>query len=192
MKTLAFGIAAGLLAAPAIAGTCESLTGLKPPGTTIAGAADSAPFSSTDPMFGPFSVKDRFCRVSGTIAPSIKFEVWLPEKPAWNGKLQGVGNGGVAGSIAEGSLATALARGYAGVSSDLGHEGGPIDFGFAIGHPELVKDWGFRATHAMTVAAKAIVVGYYGKPPARSYFTGCSGGGRQGLMEAQQIGRAHV
>ena len=186
MKAFAFGVAAALLAAPTLAGTCEKLSGLKLPGATIAGAADSAPFSSTDPMFGPFSVKDRFCRVSGTIAPAVKFEVWLPDAQNWNGKLQGVGNGGVAGSIAEGSLASALARGYAAVSSNLGHDGGPIDFGFAIGHPELVKDWGYRATHEMTVTAKAIIAAYYGKSPARSYFTGCSGGGRQGLMEAQR------
>lgn len=112
--------------------------------------------------------------------------MWLPEPSAWNGKLQGVGNGGVAGSIATGSLSRALARGYAAVSSDLGHQGGPIDFRFAVGHPELVADWGHRATHAMTVAAKRIVQAYYGRPQSKAYFTGCSGGGRQGLMEAQR------
>ncbi len=175
------------LTLPARAATCESLATLKLPQTTIDSAASAAPFAATDPMFGPFAVKTGFCRVTGTIAPAIKFEVWLPEAQAWNGKLQGVGNGGVAGSIAEGSLAQALARGYAGASSDLGHEGGAIDFRFAIGHPELVADWGYRATHEMTVAAKAIVAAYYGKAPARAYFTGCSGGGRQGLMEAQRF-----
>ncbi len=186
MRPLTLVIAATLLAAPALAGTCESLTGLKLASNKVSSATESAPISATDPMFGRFFVKDSFCRVSGTIAPAIRFEVWLPAPQSWNGKLQGVGNGGVAGSIAEGSLATAMARGYAAVSSNLGHDGGPIDFSFAIGHPALVKDWGYRATHEMTVTAKAIITAYYGKPPARSYFTGCSGGGRQGLMEAQR------
>jgi feruloyl esterase len=175
-----------LLAAPAGAATCEDLASVKIPAVTIQSAAAAAPFAATDPMFGPFAVKAGFCRVSGTIAPAIRFEVWLPEPSAWNGKLQGVGNGGVAGSIAEASLAQALARGYAAVSSDLGHRGGAIDFSFAVGHPELVVDWGYRATHEMTVAARAITAAFYGKPPVRTYFTGCSGGGRQGLMEAQR------
>jgi feruloyl esterase len=172
MRALILGLTASLLAIAASAATCESLSRLKLPNTVIVGAADSGPFSAVDPMFGPFAVKSAFCRVTGTIAPAIKFEVWLPEAGDWNGKLQGVGNGGVAGSIAQGSLAMAMARGYAAVSSDLGHEGGPIDFGFAIGHPELVKDWGYRATHVMTVAAKAISAGYYGKPPSARRMTG--------------------
>ena len=146
--------------------TCDSLAALKLPDTTIASATQTGPFSSTDPMFGPFEVKSAFCKVSGTIAPAIKFQVWLPLKEHWNGKLQGVGNGGVAGSITEGSLSAALARNYAAVSSNLGHDGNAIDFSFAIGHPELVADWGHRATHVMTVAAKAIVAAttYFDKP----------------------------
>jgi feruloyl esterase len=184
--SFAAGTGAILFAAQINAAPCESLAALRLPETRIESSIATQPFAATDPMFGPFAVKDGFCRVTGTIAPAIKFEVWLPEPDAWNGKLQGVGNGGVAGSIAEGSLAQALARGYAGVSSDLGHEGGAIDFRFAVGHPELVRDWGYRATHAMTVTAKAIVAAFYGKTQSHAYFTGCSGGGRQGLMEAQR------
>ncbi len=165
---------------------CETLIQINLPGVMVETAAQTAPFAANDPIFGPFAAKSAFCRVAGRIAPAIKFQVWLPMPNAWNGKLQGVGNGGVAGSIAEASLATALDRGYAAVSSNLGHDGGPIDFSFAVGHPELVADWGYRATHEMTVAAKAIVSVYYGKPAAKAYFTGCSGGGRQGLMEAQR------
>ena len=178
--------AAALAAAPARANPCAELTAAKLPGAVITAAAPTGPFSAVDPMFGPFDVKSTFCKVSGTIAPAIKFQVWLPPTADWNGKLEGVGNGGVAGSIAEAGLAAALARGYAGVSSNLGHDGGGIDFSFALGHADLVADWGHRATHEMTVAAKAIVAAYYGRPAARAYFTGCSGGGRQGLMEAQR------
>ena len=183
---LFFAFAMVLGGASAEAATCDSLAKVKLPNTEVTSASPAGPYSATDPMFGPFEVKTSFCRVTGTIAPAIKFQVWLPLQVHWNGKLQGVGNGGVAGSIAEGSLSAALTRGYAAVSSNLGHDGSPIDFSFAIGHPELVADWGHRATHMMTVAAKAIVSAYYGAPPALSYFTGCSGGGRQGLMEAQR------
>ena len=109
MRRLILGAAAALLSTPASAATCESLAGETLADTKIAAAVETAPFSNTDPMFGPFKVETSFCRVSGTIAPAIKFEVWLPEPGAWNGKLQGVGNGGVAGSIAEGSLASAPA-----------------------------------------------------------------------------------
>ena len=187
MRRWLLATAAALLAIPAGAATCESLAGKTLAGIPIATAEEAKPSSGTDPMMGPFKVEQSICRVSGTIPPAIKFEVWLPEAAAWNGKLQGVGNGGVAGHIVPASMAAALARGYATVSSNLGHEGGPIDFDFAIGHPELVADWGYRGTHMMTVVAKAVVEAYYGKPPRFSYFTGCSGGGRQGLMEAQRF-----
>jgi feruloyl esterase len=186
MKTPILGAVAALLGSPALAASCDSLAGKTLADTAIASAVETAPFSATDPMFGLFKVDRSFCRLTGTIAPAIRFEVWLPDVGDWNGKLEGVGNGGVAGSIAQGSMAEALGRGYAAVSSNLGHDGGPIDFTFAIGHPELVSDWGHRATHMMTVVAKAAVEAYYGKPPKESYFTGCSGGGRQGLMEAQR------
>ena len=66
-------------------------------------------------------------------------EARLPEPAAWNGKLQGVGNGGVAGHIVPASMAAALARGSATVSSNLGHEGGPIDFDFAIDQNQLPR-----------------------------------------------------
>jgi len=183
------GLAVLIHASSGLAASCESLSALKLPDTAIREAREIIPapsFTAGNPVFGPATVKTAFCRVTGTIAPAIRFEVWLPIAPAWNGKLQGVGNGGVAGAINYPAMATALERGYAAVSSDLGHEGGFIDFSFAMGHPGLVADWGYRATHAMTDKAKAVIETFYGRAPSHSYFTGCSGGGRQGLMEAQR------
>src|SRR5262249_46617981 len=81
-------------------------------------------------------------------------------------------------------MAEALKRGYATASTDTGHVGG--DAKFAFGHPEKMVDFAYRAVHEMTVAAKAIVAGFYGQPPRLSYWNGCSTGGRQGLMEAQR------
>jgi len=131
-----------------------------------------------------------FCRVVFSVKPSsdsdIKVEVWMPTA-GWNGKFMAVGNGGWAGAIAYPQMAPALARGYATASTDTGHEGTNGDASFALGHPEKVIDFGYRAVHEMTVKAKAIVASYYDSGPKRSYWNGCSTGGRQGLKEAQQF-----
>jgi feruloyl esterase len=78
-------------------------------------------------------------------------------------------------------------RGYAVASTDTGHEGGPADASFAVGHPERLVDFAWRAVHETTVKSKAIVAAQYSKPASRSYWVGCSTGGRQGLKEAQRF-----
>jgi feruloyl esterase len=129
-----------------------------------------------------------FCRVAATLKPTtdsdIKMEVWMPSS-GWNGKLQAVGNGAFNGSIAYPALTAALSRGYATSSTDTGHAGGSASF--AVGHPERVIDFGWRAVHEMTSASKAIVGAYYGAGPKLSYWNGCSAGGRQALKEAQRF-----
>lgn len=128
-----------------------------------------------------------FCRVAATLKPSsdsdIKMEIWLPAS-GWNGNFEGNGNGGWTGSIAPATLASGLERGYAAAMSDLGHEGGSASF--AMGHPEKLVDFGYRAAHEMTVAGKAITEKFYGKAAKYSYWNGCSAGGRSALMEAQR------
>ena len=177
------------------AATCESLASLKLPDTTITSAQSVGAGAFTMPSGGftpsPISANSLppFCRVSATLRPSqdsdIKIEVWLPAAH-WNGKFQGVGNGGWTGSISYDALMAALQRGYASASTDTGHAGGVVDGSFALGHPEKVVDFGYRAVHEMTVQAKAIVAAYYDKRPRYSYWIGCSSGGKQGLKEAQR------
>ena len=75
-------------------------------------------------------------------------------------------------------------EGYATSSTDTGHEGGNANF--AVGHPEKIVDFSYRAVHEMTVKSKAIMTAFYGRGPRLSYWNGCSTGGRQGLMEAQR------
>src|SRR6202030_1510363 len=91
-----------------------------------------------------------FCRVTATLKPSndsdIRIEVWLPATN-WNGKFQGVGNGGFAGSISFGGLADAVKHNYASASTDTGHEGGGVDAAWALHHPEKIADFGYRAIH---------------------------------------------
>src|SRR5437879_716798 len=175
-------------AAAADPASCASLASLHLPDTTITLAAPV-----TDGPLPPY------CRVVGVIRPTadsqIGFESWLPLQ-SWNGKFNGVGGGGFAGAISTDAMSRALLRGYATASTDTGHVGvGPfpglpapsLDGTWALGHPEKVIDFGPRSLHLTTQNAKAIVHAFYGRGASRSYYVGCSTGGRQGLMEAQQF-----
>jgi hypothetical protein len=131
-----------------------------------------------------------FCRIAATLKPTsdsdIKIEIWIPVS-GLNGKFIAVGNGGWAGAISYADMGVALARGYAVASTNTGHDGTFDDASFASGHPEKLIDFGYRAVHEMTAKAKAIITAYYGNAPKRSYWNGCSTGGRQALMEAQRF-----
>lgn len=114
---------------------------------------------------------------------NINVEVWLPDAENWNGRFLGLGNGGAAGKINSGSLAASSAAGYAVATTDMGTAPN-ADSG--IGNREVWKDFGFRATHLMTVVGKQLVKAHYGKGPEFSYFSGGSTGGQQALQEAQR------
>lgn len=113
----------------------------------------------------------------------IRVEIWLPDAAKWNDRLLAFGNGGAGGSIYSRDLVEPAAAGYAAVTTDMGTSRG-ADSG--VGNPEVWKDFGFRATHLMTVVAKQIVTAFYGRGPKYSYFTGRSTGGQQALQEAQR------
>lgn len=165
-------------AATAAAQTCESLTKLALPHTSVTSAAVVAATASI-PVH---------CDVKATARPSsdseIKFELWLPPS-GWNGKYQQVGNGGWAGNIPIASFAEPLKRGFAVAGTDDGHSApGAV---WAIGHPEKLVDFGYRAVHETALQSRAIIQAFYGKDATRSYFVGCSDGGREALMEAQRF-----
>jgi feruloyl esterase len=123
--------------------------------------------------------------IKPTTDSDIKVEVWMP-MTGWNNKFQGVGNGAWQGSIGTAALATALRKGYATASTDTGHEGGSASF--ALGHPEKLTDFGYRAVHEMTVKGKAITTAFYdNSAPRYSYFVGCSAGGKQAIKETQMF-----
>jgi feruloyl esterase len=118
----------------------------------------------------------------------IEAAMFLPADN-WNGKLQVVGNGGWAGSVSYPAMAAALREGYAAASNDTGHRANDVGGGgmFALGHPEKITDFAYRAMHETVVKAKAITVAFYGKGPKYSYYNGCSTGGRQGLVEVTRF-----
>jgi feruloyl esterase len=118
---------------------------------------------------------------------NINVELWLPTEN-WNGKFLAVGNGGWAGSIqGYGDMQEALRRGYATAGTDTGHSAadGPVGM-FALGHPEKIVDFAYRALHDMTVKSKRLIDVFYTEPLDYSYYKGCSTGGRQGVMAAQR------
>ena len=168
---------------------CASLAALTIPSITIK-TAELVPAGSYTPP-GPqqtATMRPAHCRVEATARPTsdseIKFEVWIPPVDAWNGKLEGVGNGGYNGAIGYAAMAAGLGRGYAVASTDTGHTGDDMKFG--QGHPEKIVDWAYRAMHVTTEAAKLIVRNAQGRFADRSYFVGCSSGGHQALTEAQR------
>ncbi len=191
-------LAALALAAPAHA-ACADLAGMDLDGGTITSAevvaagGFEAPPSAFGPPPGvaasPYADVPQFCRVQMTLTPTsdsdIKSEVWLPMS-GWNGKYVGVGNGIWAGSISYTELGRNVARNYATAATDTGHVGNGLTAEWAIGHPEKLVDFGHRAVHVTTVAAKAVVEEFYGRAPSLSIWNSCSTGGRQGLMAAHR------
>jgi feruloyl esterase len=191
LRTITLAVAFSIVmfhAAPGDAATCESLMSLSLPDTRITLTQTVTAGAFTPPgANAAITNLPPFCRVAATLKPSsdsdIKMEVWLPTTN-WNGKYQAVGNGGLAGSVLYEPLSDAVKRGYAASSTDTGHVGDTAkDF---LGHPEKQIDFAYRAIHEMTLKAKAITGAFYGNDPRLSYFVGCSGGGRQALMEAQR------
>lgn len=172
--------------------SCESLAQLKVDHGEIT-AAQAVPA-------GPLTVQGfmgvrkvdlpAFCSVKLTLRPTsdsdIKVEVWLPAS-GWNGRMEAAGNGGLAGSIVEEAMVGALWAGYATAGTDTGHTCSPVAGAWALGHPEKVADFGYRAVHRMTVEAKALIAAYYGSPAKYAYWNGCSEGGGQALSEAQRF-----
>jgi feruloyl esterase len=123
------------------------------------------------------------CLVAGVIGREIRFWVWLPDQ--WNQRFFQGGAGGFAGGLDNQALTT-LNDGYATAATDTGHESSGISAGWALGNIERQLNYGHLAVHRTTEVAKAVIRQYYGSEPVRSYFGGCSNGGRQGLIAAQR------
>jgi feruloyl esterase len=173
-------VLAGMLAPSEVLAekSCESLAQLALPNASIT--------SAQVVTAGASSVLPAFCRVAATLKPSsgsdIKTEVWLPIA-GWNGKLLAVGNGGWGGPIDYDAMCDGLRRGYATTATD---DGNPTRGAgkFVYEQPEKLIDFAYRSQHEMTVKAKAVVRAFYGRDPRYSYWDGCSGGGREGLLQA--------
>ena len=179
------------------ANTCERLINLSLPqgqvtaAQTITGGTFNTPLGCTTGSAGCTTNTGlpQFCRVAGTATPTsdsiINFEVWIPTDSSFNGKYEQLGCGGFCGSISYSGLANALTRGYAAAATDDGSQAGG-QATFALGHPEKIIDFGYRALKETTDKSKTIITALVGQGPQRSNFNGCSDGGREALMEAQR------
>jgi len=152
-------------------------------------ASEDAPVQVTDTKLVESIDGERaYCRVRGYISPQVGFELQLPAAD-WNGKFIEVGCGGFCGNIDEARCSDPLRRGYACITSDMGHRGRPNsgDGLWAYNDLQAKVDWGYRGPHVVALAGKAITQQYYNGAIKRAYFTGCSTGGREGLVEAQRF-----
>jgi pimeloyl-ACP methyl ester carboxylesterase len=175
---------------------CQGLTGLSIPAAMLDAPQDVVQITLAQPVAASATLPAH-CRIRGAINPrigvnntpfAIGFELRLPD--AWSGRFFFQGGGGNDGNIGNAtgnvgnSAPPALARGMAAVSTDGGHTGGSAaQFGF---DPQARIDHAYNAYGKTAATAKAIVDLYYGRAPAKSYFAGCSGGGRQGMMFTQR------
>ena len=130
------------------------------------------------------------CRVRGTIAPEIAFEVNLPAR--WNSRFYMIGNGGHAGERPDDAnrasqRTSALQNGFIIASTNTGHDSRTEPGAtFVLSNPQKAIDYAYRAVHETAALAKRIAATYYGRAPSFSYWNSCSNGGRQGLIEAQR------
>ena len=194
LKALAFSICsigALLVVDGASAATmCTDLAGMPLPDDAKVMSAESVTGGSFTPPGSTTALTGlpSFCRVVVTATPTsdslINLEVWIPSP--WNGKYEQLGCGGFCGTISYSGLAEAITRGYASAATDDGDNTGGLPT-FALGHPEKIIDFGYRALKVTTDDAKAIIAALESEGPQRSYFNGCSDGGREALMEAQRF-----
>ena len=149
---------------------------LKLPDVKITEATSVAPATS-----GPIRVAH--CRVSGVIGTEIKFQLLLPD--AWNHRFMMGGGGGYVGTV-DNQARASINAGYATVGTDTGHQGGVTDASWALDHVERQLNFGYLAVHRTAEVAKTVLRSYYGSNETHDYFSGCSNGGREALMEAQR------
>jgi hypothetical protein len=195
VQSAAVAAAIGFAVSPAAALTCSQLaTDFHRPNTTITTAQTVTGGTFVTPTVPPQTITQLppFCRVAGFTTPTsdshISFEVWVPES-GWNLKYLQAGCGGFCGSISYSAIADPLRRGYAAAATDDGHQASGIDASWAVGHPEKVVDFGYRSLKETTDVAKDIIMAFKSSSARRSYFMGCSDGGREALMEAQRYPR---
>jgi len=200
---LPFGLAAQTI--PAKSGIAD-LKKVAP----VATCADLLKFDLSGPAGAKVTIKSAtsvddgqpapYCRVLGTIEPAIQIEVRLP-LTVWTQRFLETGCGGLCGNLninvgRTTDCAPATNGEIALASTDMGHVaggrggggggGGGDDNSWAVDNPQTRLDFGYRAEHLTAVAAKALINKFYGQGPKYSYFSGCSDGGREALMEAQR------
>ena len=186
----------------ATAGRCEAMVGTAiRPGISITSARHVAAAPATAgaaPGAPPVPALPAYCRVEGTIDPhkgvtgteyAIGFALALPDD--WNGRFLLQGGGGLNGNVGNpiGPVAAgdrpALARGFAVISHDSGHKGAVFDNAFMTDQ-RAALDFAEASVRTVAIAGKAMTERFYGRAIGHSYMTGCSTGGREGMLAMQR------
>ncbi len=170
--TLLLGIA---LLAPEVKANCQTLLDLAYPEVRIYHAE-----SLSEPA--------PHCKARGLIGGKINFSIWLPEK--WNGRFVMGGAGGFVRPEDNQALRfigdRVLEEGYATASTDTGHQSDGLNNDWGLNDYEAIVNYAYLGMHRAVVASKTLIADHYGKPSEKSFFVGCSNGGRQALHEAQR------
>lgn len=152
-------------------------------------AGTNVTFPDLDPTcaHAPMALSVDFCRVALSVATSkrsgISMEAWLPSN--WSGRFLSTGNGGLNGCLSYDDMAYAVELGFSTVGANNGHNGTsgkPF-----LNNPDVVEDFSWRSVHTNTVVGKQITNDFYHKKHTKSYYLGCSTGGRQGFKQAQSF-----
>lgn len=166
-----------------------NLTGTVASSSQFVAAGTTLEFPSSDPSCGrpAQTVSVDLCRVAMVISTSsqssIKMEAWLPKD--WSGRFLSTGNGGLGGCIQYEDVEYAASLGFAAVGTNNGHDG--MSGQSFLNNPEVIKDFAYRAMRTGVAIGKQITQSFYKKPHSKSYYLGCSTGGRQGFKEAQSF-----
>lgn len=188
-------LALGSSARPAASNNCSSLADtLNIPGAKIntaelvsAGASVSIPDVDSSCGRGSQALSSDICRVSLYYPTSnhsgFDMEAWLPKN--WTGRFLSTGNGGLGGCIQAEDLDYAVSLGFAAVGTNNGHNG--MSGESFPNNLDVIEDFAYRALHTGVVLGKQITEAFYGKPHTKSYYLGCSTGGRQSFKEAQSF-----
>jgi feruloyl esterase len=176
----------------AFATTCTDLLSLQLQNATVTSAATLSG-SVSGPDGKNYTGLPSFCSVTILATPTsdsaINYLLWLPDN-TWNGRFMATGNGGYAGNMAIDAQAMvyAVKHGFAVAATDMGTApSSNNDADTLVGHPEKWIDWGSRSTHLMTTLSKRVIKAFHGRGPRYAYFNGCSTGGQQALLNAQQF-----
>ena len=191
LVSTAAALSSPLWTGAASAAGCEDLKTARIPHTTIETAVSIPAGSYTTPDKIVRPDMPAFCRVVVSVKDKpdsdIGVELWLPQA-GWTGVFHANGGGGYGGDLSNGydGMEAGVKRGYASAATDMGTAPStPLDGTPLIGHPQKWQDWGMLSTHIMAIVGKQITAAFYGKQSRRAYYTGCSTGGQEGLIEAQ-------
>ncbi|GMU68961.1 MAG: feruloyl esterase [Steroidobacteraceae bacterium] len=176
-------VAAQTVATQAQSAACDALKKVE-----FEGIQDAATQITATRVVGAEGEVPAHCHVEGYVAPNVGFVLRLPGKADWNGKFSHMAPGGYGGSreVMAPWCDVALSRGYACITQNTGHWGVSSESVWAYNNLQAEFDYGIRAANVATIAGKAIAEYFYGTAPERSYFMGCSGGGKQALVQAQR------